>query len=88
MTAQAEWAATQGLLASPGDEALYRDRMLAAHHAGNTAAIKQIMNELCEVVEANEPYDQLHPETVTLFRSLLGAGTPAPSPTTGCINGA
>ena len=78
--AQAEWAATQGLLASPGDESLYRDRMLAAHHAGNTAAIKQIMSELCEVVEANEPYDQLHPETVTLFRSLLGAGTPAPIP--------
>ncbi len=86
--AQAEWAATQGLLASPGDEALYRDRMLAAHHAGNTAAIKQIMSELCEVVEANEPYDQLHPDTVTLFKSLLGVGTPAPSPTTGCINGA
>ncbi len=43
--------------------------MLAAHAAGNTAAIKQIMNELCEVIEANEPYDQLHPDTLLLFKS-------------------
>ncbi len=71
-TSQAEWAANQGLLAAPGDEALYRDRMLAAKQAGNTPAIKLIMNELCEAVEANEPYDQLDPDTVALFESLTG----------------
>ncbi|MGE0731648.1 MAG: hypothetical protein AB7O92_23280 [Acidimicrobiia bacterium] len=68
----AEWAATQGLLASPGDEALYRHRMTAAHLAGNHAAVRQLMTELCEVVEANEPFDQLQPETVELLNQLAG----------------
>jgi hypothetical protein len=69
----AEWAATQGLLASPGDEALYRHRMTAAHLAGNHAAVRQLMTELCEVVEANEPFDQLQPETLELFASLTSS---------------
>ncbi len=73
-TRQAEWAASQGLLAAPGDEALYRDRMLAAQQASNTSAIKQIMNELCEAVEANNPCDQLDLSTVELFEKLTGKG--------------
>ena len=70
---QAEWAANKGLLASPGDEALYRDRMLAAHHAGNTNVVKQLMAELCEIVEDSEPYELLSQETVAHFRRLSGS---------------
>ena len=58
--------------ASPGNEVLYRDRMLACHLGGNTSGIKTILNELCEVVEANEPYDSLHPETLALYQRLVG----------------
>jgi DNA-binding SARP family transcriptional activator len=68
----ATWAAMQGLKASPGNEVLYRDRMLASHLTGNLAAVKAVLNELCEVVEANEPYDSLHPETLALYERLVG----------------
>lgn len=68
----AEWAASRGLLAAPGDEGLYRLRMRAAKAAGNTSAIRQILNELCETVEANEPCDQLDPKTIELFEALTG----------------
>lgn len=68
----AEWAASRGLVAAPGDEGLYRIRMQAAKASGNTSAIRQIFNELCESVEANEPYDQLDPQTIDLFELLTG----------------
>jgi len=68
----ATWAAMQGLKASPGNEILYRDRMLACHLTGNTTAVKTVLNELCEVVETNEPYDSLHPETLALYERLVG----------------
>ena len=67
----ATWAAMQGLKASPGNEILYRDRMLACGLTGNTASIKTILNELCAVVEANEPYDSLQPETLKLYEQLV-----------------
>ena len=68
----ATWAAMQGLKVSPGNEVLYRDRMLASHLAGNVPDIKTILNELCEVVEANEPYDSLQRETLDLYEHLAG----------------
>ena len=43
-----------------------------APSAGNLAAVKAVLNELCEVVEANEPYDSLHPETLALYERLVG----------------
>lgn len=64
------WAAGQGLLASPYDEALYRDRMRAYAMSGNDAAVESVMRELCRAVDAVEPYDSLHPETLELFESL------------------
>jgi DNA-binding SARP family transcriptional activator/NTP pyrophosphatase (non-canonical NTP hydrolase) len=64
------WAADQGLLASPVDEALYRDRMRAYHLAGNAAAVDAVMRELCEVADAMEPYDSLHPATIELYQRL------------------
>lgn len=68
--AGAGWAANQGLKASPGDEILYRDRMLACDLAGNPAGVESVMDELCEVVEALEPYDALHPDTLTLYERI------------------
>ena len=64
------WAAMQGLKASPGDEALYRYRMLACHLAGNPAGIEAAMDELCAVVETLEPYDSLQSETLALYQRL------------------
>lgn len=64
------WAAEQGLLASPLDEALFRDRMRAYAAAGNHAAVEAVMRELCRAVDALEPYDSLHPETVELYNQL------------------
>jgi hypothetical protein len=66
----AQWAGCQGLLASPGDEVLYRDRMLACDLAGNPAGVESVMDELVAAAEALEPYDTLHPETVALYERL------------------
>ena len=62
----AQWATCQGLLASPGDEVLFRDRMLACDLAG----VETVMDELVAAAEALEPYDTLHPETVALYERL------------------
>lgn len=69
-TTAALWSAGQGLLASPFDEALYRDRMRAHAASGNHSAVQSVMRELCKVVDAVEPYDSLHPETVELYEQL------------------
>nr|MDP9333594.1 bacterial transcriptional activator domain-containing protein [Actinomycetota bacterium] len=67
---EATRAALRGLVAAPGDEILYRDRMLACDLAGNPAGVETVMDELCEVVEALEPYDELHPETLALYERI------------------
>lgn len=73
---QATWSALQGLKAVPGSEPLYRDRMEAAHLAGDPAAVDRIVEELCRYVETLDPLDDLHPETIELWRRI---GRP-PSP--------
>jgi hypothetical protein len=67
---RADWAARQGLLTSPANEVLFRDRMFAADMAGNPAGVEAVMDELCAVTEALEPYDSLHPETIALYERL------------------
>ncbi|MGO9873841.1 MAG: BTAD domain-containing putative transcriptional regulator [Acidimicrobiia bacterium] len=62
--------AIRGLVAAPGDEILYRDRMLACDLAGNPAGVETVMDELCEFVEALEPYDELHAETLSLYERI------------------
>jgi DNA-binding SARP family transcriptional activator len=62
--------AVHGLVAAPGDEILYRDRMLACDLSGNPAGVETVMDELCEVVATLEPYDELHPETLALYERL------------------
>ena len=63
-------AAMSGLVAAPADEILYRDRMLACDLAGNPAGVESVMDELCEVVEALEPYDEIHTETLVLYERI------------------
>ena len=64
------WAAMRGLIAAPADEILYRDRMLACDLAGNPAGVETVMRELQHAVEAVEPWDGIHPETVALYQRL------------------
>ncbi len=67
---RATWSALQGLKAVPGSEPLYRDRMEAAHLAGDPAAVDRIVEELCRYVETLDPLDDLHPETIELWRHI------------------
>jgi hypothetical protein len=64
------WATAQGLLASPGNEVLYRDRMQAHDRAGNPAGIEAVMQELRRSVETGEPYDSIHPDTQAYYEHL------------------
>jgi DNA-binding SARP family transcriptional activator len=67
----ATWAARRGLLASPYDERLYRILMRAAHTAGNPAGVDTILRELLHILDAeDDPVDELHPQTVELYRQL------------------
>ena len=69
--AGAEWAARQGLRVSPYDERLYRILMSAADVAGNPAGVESVMAELVRVVSDDiEPFDAVHPDTMTLYRTL------------------
>ncbi len=67
---QAIWATVQGVKASPGDEILYRDRMLAHDLEGNPAGVEAAMDELMRVIEADEPDGNVHPETMDLYERL------------------
>ncbi len=67
---RAEWAAGQGLRAAPGDELLFRDRMLVAHAAGSTSAVESIMEELRSHLDGENPLDALHPDTLELHHRL------------------
>jgi DNA-binding SARP family transcriptional activator len=67
------WAARRGLLASPYDERLYRQLMRAAYDAGNAPGVDAIMRELLHALDAeDEPIDELHPDTVELYKRLRG----------------
>jgi len=69
----ATWAARRGLLASPYDERLYRQLMRATYDAGNPAGVDTIMRELLHVLDAeDEPLDDLHPDTIALYKKLRG----------------
>lgn len=66
----AAWAARQGLLASPGNEILYRHRMVAADAAGNAAGVHAAMAELCDLLETDDLTDRVHPDTLLLYEQL------------------
>ena len=67
---QAVWAAAQGLLAAAGTRSCSGTGCGAHDLAGNPAGLESVVNELCHVVEALEPYDALHPETIALDEEL------------------
>lgn len=71
----ATWAAVQGLTAVPGSEPLFRDRMEAAHLNGDPAAVDRIVEELCHYVDTLDPLDDLHPDTIALWRRIGRSGT-------------
>ncbi len=70
------WATQQGLLASPGNEQLHRDRMFAADLAGNPAGVEEVMEELCRAIEIDRDemydaiHDVLHPLTLEVYEQL------------------
>ena len=68
------WAAQQGLLASEGNEQLFRDRMSAEHLSGNLAGVRAVMDDLVNLVDDEEPYGSIHPDTVAHFKELTASG--------------
>jgi DNA-binding SARP family transcriptional activator len=79
--AAADWAAQQGLLASPWDERLYRLLMRSAEAAGNRGAIDAALRSLAQVLELRgDPLLGVHPTTAQLYRSLMQSGGPEPPP--------
>ena len=70
-------AARQGLLAAPGDERLFGDRMLAHAALGDPAAVERVMIELLAVLDVDDrddPREVLHPTTLAIYRRS-GRGT-------------
>ncbi|HEY3673049.1 MAG TPA: LysM peptidoglycan-binding domain-containing protein [Acidimicrobiia bacterium] len=80
-----------GLRASPGNEILYRDLILAHERSGDTRAVENAMRDLLETLETTDPYSDLQPETLGLYErasgrlpnegvsSLRGTARPRPS---------
>ena len=70
-TIGATWAAEQGLKSCAG-----RRSALSRPHDGlrrrwqPLGGVERVMDELCRVVEALEPYDTLHPETLALYERI------------------
>lgn len=61
-----------GLRASPGNEVLYRDLMMAYDRAGDPRAVENAMRDLLETLEATDPYSDLQPETLALYERVSG----------------
>lgn len=66
----AMWATHQGLLASPGQEALYRDRMEAAAASGDPTRLRKVLSDAQQAVRSIDPLDDLSQETVALYEHL------------------
>jgi hypothetical protein len=75
---RAAWAVDRGLLASPGCELLYRDRMRIADAAGDHAALAATMRDLRERASAEDGW--VTPETERLFEQLRRSSTIATIP--------
>jgi DNA-binding SARP family transcriptional activator len=73
----AHWAALQGLLVSPWDERLYRLLMRAADGLGNRGGIDEALRNLARALELEgDPLLGIHPETSSLYRSLISGDRP------------
>ncbi|MGK2957734.1 MAG: AfsR/SARP family transcriptional regulator, partial [Acidimicrobiales bacterium] len=69
-TKTAIWAARQGLLVTPGHEALHRLVMQAAAQAEDLDALDQAFRDACRAAEALDPMDGVQPETAELYARL------------------
>jgi DNA-binding SARP family transcriptional activator/LysM repeat protein len=63
---------TIGLRASPGNEILYRDLIIAHDQAGDMRAVENTMRDLLAALETADPYADLQPETLTLYERVSG----------------
>jgi DNA-binding SARP family transcriptional activator len=69
-----------GLRASPGNEILYRDLIVAHDQVGDARAVENAMRDLLQTLESTDPYSDLQPETLALYeRVLRSAPTKTPS---------
>ncbi|HSH58263.1 MAG TPA: hypothetical protein VK988_01225, partial [Acidimicrobiales bacterium] len=66
----AMWATRQGLLASPGQEALVRDRMTAAAAGGDPSRLRAVLQDAQEAVRSIDPLDELCDETMAHYEEL------------------
>ena len=49
--------------------------MFAADLTGNMVGVEKVMEELSRLVEDDDPYGSLHPETVAVYKQLTHAAT-------------
>lgn len=68
--AMARWAARQGLLVTPGREALYQAWMQAAADAANLDDLDQAWRDVWRAVQAIDPLEEPRPDTKALYDSL------------------
>jgi hypothetical protein len=75
---RATWAVDQGLLANPGCELLYRDRLRIADARGDHTALDEIMRDLRTHTGAEDSW--VTPETLQLFERLKRSTTITAAP--------
>lgn len=66
-------AVQRGLIASPCNEVLYRDRMYAHDRLGNPEGVEAAMRDLARALETDDPEYDVHPETWRVYESLRRA---------------
>jgi pimeloyl-ACP methyl ester carboxylesterase len=64
-------AARAGLRLADGDEGLWRDLLRATHATGDSAQLREVVDELCKRVDADPYTDQMQPETEALVEELV-----------------
>jgi hypothetical protein len=64
-------AARAGLRLAGGDEGLWRDLLRATHATGDSAQLREVVDELCKRVDADPYTDQMQPETEALVEELV-----------------
>ncbi len=77
---RARWAADQGLLVVPGQEALLRIQMHAAALVGDARGVEAAYRRALASAEAQSPWEEVQPETEAVYaaatrRAPVGAST-------------
>jgi hypothetical protein len=71
------WAAEQGLRCCPASELLTQMRMRAADAAGDVAGVEAAMRDLLASLDATDPADVVHADTLGVYESLRASRTDA-----------